>query len=303
MDKNQVPGRAGARLARIGAFLPRRPAAARLVVTFGLLLVGWIALSSLLDAGGIWVSVAFGVSVYLGFVLSLMLPTMHEATHGAIARSRFTNRLVGWIAGALLLIDFETYRSTHLRHHCVAGHPGDPEEPVVLRNTQDYFLHITPWYFLLPFWCLSWAWLYERPIKKPKFDRLALIFFLAAITVSTATWPVFLAFGYWLPLLMSAAFLFFTTAHEHVLLEGDSAPLTRTVKTFPTLEFLLWNSNYHVAHHKNPSAPFEHLPQFEPHAHTGQTRCIKGFVQFQLNLLRDARQRKKDARKSPECSF
>jgi fatty acid desaturase len=291
LDTKQVPRRSAAGLANITALLPRRPAAARLGVTFGALLLGWAAVPVLLGAGGLGVFVALMVSLGLGFVLSLMLPIMHEATHGAIARSGFTNRLVGWIAGALLLVDFAAYRSTHLRHHCIAGQSGDPEEPVVLRNVQDYFLNLTPWYFLVPFWHLSWKWLCEPPTKKPRVGQLGLVFFAMVIILSTALWPAAFAVGYWVPLFASAGFMFITTAHEHVPLNGDTVPLTRTVRTCPILEFLLWNSNYHVAHHEYPSAPFENLPHLERRAHSPQTRCVKGFTQFQASLLREARGR------------
>jgi len=288
LNKKQVPGRSAAGLANITALLPRRPAAARLGVTLGALVLGWAVVPVLLGAGSLAVFVALVVSLGLGFVLSLMLPIMHEATHGVIARSGFTNRLVGWIAGALLLVDFDTYRSTHLRHHCIAGQSGDPEEPVVLRNVRDYFLHLTPWYFLLPFWHLSWKLLQERPTKKPRLGQLGLVLFAMVIILFTVLWPAALTVGYWVPLFSSAGFMFITTAHEHVPLNGDTVPLTRTVRTGPVLEFLLWNSNYHVAHHEYPSAPFENLPHLEYHAHSSQTRCVKGFAQFQASLLREA---------------
>lgn len=298
LDKNQVPRRSGVGLANITALLPRRPAAARLGVTFGALLLGWAAVPVLLGSGSLGVFVALMVSLGLGFVLSLILPIMHEATHGAIARSGFTNRLVGWIAGALLLVDFDRYRSMHLRHHCIAGQSGDPEEPVVLRNGRDYFLHLTPWYFLLPFWYLSWKWLYERPARKPRVGQLGLVFFAVVLVLSTALWPAAFAVGYWVPLFASAGFMFITTAHEHIPLNEDAVPLTRTVRTNAVLEFLLWNSNYHVAHHAYPSTPFEHLPYFERQAHTDQTRCSNSFATFQLDLLRDARRKGQAARGS-----
>lgn len=52
----------------------------------------------------------------------------HQGVHrNLFARSHFWNRFFGKLAGAMLGIDFDAYRSFHLRHHRFANTPKDPE--------------------------------------------------------------------------------------------------------------------------------------------------------------------------------
>ena len=88
----------------------------------------------------------------LGFLLSTLLPAMHEATHGHLGRSRALNAIVGRLAGLLLTVNYSLYRRYHLTHHARLGEPDDPELPVELHGIGSYLLHLTPYYLLLPFW-------------------------------------------------------------------------------------------------------------------------------------------------------
>lgn len=65
-------------------------------------------------------------------LFSVFLAGLSEALHQTVhlnlfGRSRKWNGLVGKFAGALVSIDFDTYRAFHLKHHQTANSPADPE--------------------------------------------------------------------------------------------------------------------------------------------------------------------------------
>ncbi len=273
---------------RLDAILPRRPAAARLAVTAGLAAIPVCA--GLWVGTDTWAGVAItaAASLALGFLLSLMLPIMHEATHGSIARARVTNALIGWLAGAILLIDFATYRRLHLAHHRHTGEPKDPEAPVELKSTAGYLLHLTPYYFLIPFWRLSWAWMLSTP-RGLSASQAALVALTVGIAGATALWPVHALWIYWAPLMLSAGFLFLTTVHEHVPLQGDAVPVTRTIVSNPLLSFLLWNTNLHIEHHRSPTVPFDQLRVHDASPQPLPGDVVSGFAAFHRRLLAELR--------------
>ena len=221
---------------------------------------------------GTW-PVTLATTVLLAFLLSTLLPIMHEAVHGHVAPAPRVNHLVGRLAGMLLTVSYGLYRYYHLDHHARLGEPDDPELPVELNGVGDYLSFFTPRYLLLHFWKLAWQTATGRP---PAFldqsggsasvmaDIRLLVLWLTGVGAALVAAPATVVFAYLLPLALAPAWIFFTTLPEHFPVDGQRGPLTRTVTSNRLLSYLLWNTNYHVEHHMAPECPYWKLPGHAP---------------------------------------
>jgi fatty acid desaturase len=69
---------------------------------------------------------------------------VHQTVHlNLFARNRTLNRVLGTAAGAMIGMDYSTYRSFHLDHHRYANTSRDPERP--LYNAPKYLALINDW--------------------------------------------------------------------------------------------------------------------------------------------------------------
>ena len=242
----------------------------------------------------------------LAFLLSTMLPIMHEAAHGNIAPGRWANDLVGRVAGTLLTVNYSLYRRYHLGHHARLGEPDDPELPVELRGLGDYLSLYTPRYLLLPFWKLAWQTAtHRRPppfLDRPQDVASAMtdvrlqMIWLATVGIGLVVAPATVVFSYLLPLALAPAWIFFTTLPEHYPLEDRSGPLTRSVTSNRLLSYLLWNTNYHAEHHEAPQCPYWRLPS-RASAGRNETSVVHAgsFVRFHIQVLASLRRLRRAA--------
>lgn len=264
-----------------------RPALIRLLVLVG----GYAGAFCLAVLVQHWVVTSLAVIV-MGVILSCLLPVLHEACHGWISPVRRVNRFVGRLAGALLLLDHDEYSRYHKGHHLKFGSPDDPEEPVDLHTVFDWLSFLSPRYFLVPFWRLTWVRIGQalRDLASGQTQRercrRGWVFAFTAwglAVVTTVLWPVSLGLYYWLPLWVAAGAMFLTTVTEHYAGPGETEPLTRRVETGTLLQFLVWNTNLHDLHHDYPRRPFWDLPDL---ARTNPASVkADGFARFHVRAL------------------
>ena len=271
------------------------------VTRLSVLMAAYASLVGLQTAIETW-PVTWVTTVLLAFLLSTLLPIMHEAVHGHVAPTPRANHLVGRLAGTLLTVNYSLYQHYHLDHHARLGEPDDPELPVELNGVGDYLSFFTPRYLLLHFWKLAWQTATGRP---PTFldrsggtasvmaDVQLLVLWLTGVGAALVVAPAAVVFAYLLPLALAPAWIFFTTLPEHFPLDERRGPLTRTVTSSRLLSYLLWNTNYHVEHHRAPECPYWKLPEQAPAA--GDARDVRsgsftGFhAQVLMSLLRRTR--------------
>lgn len=222
--------------------------------------------------------VSLVLSPIIAFLFSLSLPIMHEASHNGFG-SDPKNMIIGSAAGALLLVAYPVYRDIHLSHHADPGGPNDRELPVVLDDRVDYLLHLTPWYFLIPFWLETGTHASDHSASG-RVTRWVICPIVACMITATAIWPLTMVGAYWLPLFMTSFFLFVTTAHEHYA--GRSKDWqTRNLKCGPILQWFLWNTNLHAQHHEKPDVPSALL-----RPHRNETNHV-GLLEFHSHVWRD----------------
>jgi fatty acid desaturase len=212
--------------------------------------------------------------VVASLVLCTLPAVMHEGTHRNLARSRILNDGAATIAAALHFMPFETWRHFHLAHHQYAGTNLDSEiYPVRWSRWSLLTFPRTQWLFLYILWKWNVAtirgegprWIRNpRQVRAIRVSTVVTIVLLAALAAAIVH-DVRVAGIVLVPGVISLMLSSFTLVPEHYGAYGvpPAAPdqLDRTVSLESNwlLRFVMWNSNYHAAHHFAPRVPAHHL--------------------------------------------
>jgi fatty acid desaturase len=186
---------------------------------------------------------------------------LHDASHQALARSRWVNEVVGRLAAIPLLFGvFGAFRYLHLEHHKFTNEPErDPDH----------------WVALGPSWLLPLRWMtieypyitmYRRRLRPAKrierFElRTALPLLVAVIAVASYMgYGRAVLFGWYLPAKVAAfllAYAFDYLPHRPHLVPARVDRFRATiVQSDPWRTPLLLYQNYHLIHHLYPAIPF-----------------------------------------------
>lgn len=210
----------------------------------------------------------------LGVCEVALFTPLHESTHETPFRTRALNRLVGLVAGFVLVLPPRGFRLFHLAHHRHAQDPSrDPElvgAPPLSRA--GYWLKLTG----LPYWSsqirtlmaisrgrTAPPWISEGDwpavVLEARVYLIAYATLGAAAIVTRSLLPWLLWVG---PVLFAQPVLRYVLLVEHGgrPLNDDPWLNTRTTHAGAVFRFLFWNANYHAEHHLAPSVPFHALP-------------------------------------------
>lgn len=82
----------------------------------------------------LWLSpwAAIALIPFIGAFTHKITLLVHDCSHFSLFQNKRTNIVVGWVLGAFIATNFESFRRVHWYHH---GHLGEEEEPQAL----DYF--------------------------------------------------------------------------------------------------------------------------------------------------------------------
>jgi fatty acid desaturase len=202
---------------------------------------------------------------------------LHETNHRTAFRTPWLNETIHYIAGLLTFKEPYRDRWLHAAHHTYTSYPEiDPE--VLLEPPPKFSLLILDMFRVsIVFHTLTQT--LHNAIKADSLTvrfvpptehktirwsaRVCAAYYLAVIALSIVFhtwWPILFVFaarflGAWLN-----AWIMFT---QHAALAAnvpDWRLNSRTVLTNPVNRFLVWNMNYHLEHHMNPTVPFHSLP-------------------------------------------
>jgi fatty acid desaturase len=208
-----------------------------------------------------------------GVLIIFLFALEHEATHRTPFRSLWLNDWAGRVAGFLLVLPFDWFRSFHMAHHRWTNLPGkDPE----LEGGKPETLRAWVWHVSgLPYWGAALR-LMARLVAGRAEDSflapgararvvaearlMALGYGLAALSL---IWTPVLLWVWLVPVVLGQPVLRLYLLAEH----GDCPQVanmfqnTRTTFTTRAVRWLAWNMPFHVEHHVWPTVPFHRLPE------------------------------------------
>jgi len=210
----------------------------------------------------------------LGVSEVALFTPLHESTHDTPFRTRALNRLVGLVAGFVLVLPPRGFRLFHMGHH---RHTQDPSRDPELYGAAPlsragYWLKLTG----LPYWSsqvrtliaisrgrTALPWISEGEWPAVVLEARVYLFAYATLcAVAIATRSMLLWLLWVGPVLLAQPVLRYVLLVEHGgrPLSDDPWLNTRTTRAGAVFRFLFWNANYHAEHHLAPSVPFHALP-------------------------------------------
>lgn len=239
-----------------------------LAAAWALLTLVAVAADSLYVWVPVWVAQAF--------LLHGAYSAMHDGAHGSMFPTRRGNQAANFLWAIPLGINGNLWRCWHLEHHRATATPDDPEPSADITNLALYVVAFPAAGVMMfvQFQYESLLTLFgrfpgyaDRPAVRPAVRRDAawMLLLTAAVVVAAVTQPHWLLWLWVIPLVAywCGVSLIFALP-EHLGTTRDPAAtqidVTRTTQSNKLVEFLIWNSNRHTAHHLVPTVNYRYLP-------------------------------------------
>ncbi len=256
---------------------------------------GAIAVTSALVLAGVpgWPLLLPVQGVLLVFLFTLLHETVHETPFASLR----LNRIVGAVAGFVVVVPPLWFRYFHLAHH---RHTHDPARDPELAGTRPmtkarYLWHLTG----LPTWAANlrtlvanaWrvpgdAWIPGPARRRVTVEaRGYLLAYAALLTVALGP-----ALWLWVvPVLLGQPFLraYLLAEHTRCPHVADMLENTRTTLTGRLVRFVAWNMPYHAEHHVWPTVPFHRLPALHALLRDRLRVTAPGYRAFNASLWAD----------------
>lgn len=236
-----------------------------------------------------------------GVLVSGTFAAVHEAIHGSLYRSRTANDVAGVLWGLVVLNPYASYRPFHFQHHVHTHEPGDSEPPLRVTNVGGYLL-VFPLAMVglnaLLWWELVRIVAGHPPVYARRTARRGLavvnLVALVAVVAGLAVWAVRApgAFASWwlAPVLVGSVLAALYSTPEHYgTAFGPASPfaVSRTIRSNPVTRWVIWNANYHVAHHLCPTVTGRNLGRLQE---VIDDRCevrARSYTRFHAGLVAD----------------
>ncbi len=210
--------------------------------------------------------------LFLGIVEVALFAPLHETTHDTPFRTPALNRLVGLVAGFVLVLPPHGFRLFHRAHHRYVQDPARDPELLGSRppGLTDYVWRLSG----LPYWGAQFRSLIVTASGQvnqpwiPTGERQAVIrearaYLVAYVLVGILAAYSVLPWLWWIvPVLLGQPVLRYILMAEHGArpLTADPWSNTRTTRAGALIRLLFWNANYHAEHHLIAAVPFHALP-------------------------------------------
>lgn len=270
--------------AALQALMRRRDAPGTFRLTVHATIIGTAAAGVLAAGPGVAKWLAMGL---LGTAEMALFAPLHETTHRTPFASPALNRLLGWVAGALLILPPAGFRLFHVAHH---RHTQDAAmDPELIGTTpptrRDWLWRLTG----LPYWAAQIRGLVRTaagdatapwiPVARRAAvvrEARAYLALYAGLAAASIAWRSALVVELWIgPALLGQPVLraFLAAEHGACPRTADGFENTRTTLAPWPVRWLFWNMNYHTEHHLAPGVPFHALGRLHAMIRP-QLRCV-----------------------------
>ena len=257
--------------------------------------------------GSVW---AVPLTLLLGYALAFLFNALHETAHQTAFRRRAWNYLVGHLAGFVVLLPYEYYRSFHWDHHRYTQDPGkDPElavpPPATTRALAWYVLGPPVWIGRIRMLLVhGLAGRVDEPWVAADKRRLIVVEArcyllgygaIAAVSLVAGSWA---ALWLWLlPLMLGQWFMrpYLLAEHTGCANTPNMLENTRTTYTNAFVHFFAWNMPYHAEHHAYPAVPFHALPRLNALLASHIVHSEQGYLASARTVLRHVQEGRAEA--------
>lgn len=283
--------------ARLKALSERRdgPGLRRILAHLGLAALTGAAV---LSAPGAWWLLP---AVAHGIVLVFLFAPLHETVHRTAFRTGWLNRVVGDVAGFVLVLPPRWFAAFHFAHHRFTQDPErDPElatpKPTTLLGYAWIVSGIEYWFRVIrgllrrALGIAPDAFLDDRLRRRAIAEArtyLALYALLAAGSVAVGS---DLALRLWVvPVLLGQPFLRLYLLSEHwgCPTVKDYWANTRSTVSLAPVRWIAWNMPNHAEHHANPAIPFHALPAYAALMKGARVHEAPGYAPFHAGRIAD----------------
>jgi fatty acid desaturase len=246
------------------------------------------------------IGLALGLLVH-GVVMTFLFAPLHESVHRSAFRSRWLNRLAGWIGGAVLILPPRYFGHFHFAHHRYTQDPNRDPELLTAKPTGwlEYLWLLSG----IEYWYRAVGGLVRRAggIVPPEYvperqhhrvvaESRAFLGGYTAVAILSLYFQVDWVLWLWVyPALIGQPFL-----RAYLLAEHWGCPAipdmwrnTRTTTTNPIVRFFAWNMPYHAEHHAHASVPFHALPGLSRRMAASRQVVSPGYGEFHLREAPD----------------
>ena len=236
-----------------------------------------------------------------GIVLIFLFCPLHESVHRTAFKTRWLNRVAGWLGGAVMILPPKFFSHFHFAHHRHTQIPGEDPE-LLSRKPTDWssFVYVMSG---MEYWRRAILGLLSRAAgnidstftPEPQRPRVVLEsrIFLAGYAAAIA-WSIWagsdLILWLWVyPALIGQPFLrgYLLAEHWGCPTVKDMWTNTRSTVSNPLVRWLAWNMPYHAEHHAHAGVPFHALPALSRRMEAARQVVSPGYLPFHLREVPD----------------
>jgi fatty acid desaturase len=263
-------------------------------------LLGLLALAGAVDSP--WALA--GLALAYALVMNSTYAMLHEAEHGLLHPNKMVNETIGALLALFFPAPFHLLRQGHIGHHL--RNRSDDEafdfyfdgESRLWKTLQLYGI-LTGFFYLAvvlgnfialahPRWLKArWAD-FDRPTRalldslNPRYFRLIRVEALVVILLHAGwMWVWEVPVLHYLLLLGSFGVLWSALQYVHHFgTERDVVTGARNLRTWPWLDALWLNHNWHRNHHDRPTVPWVNLPEITPDHDGERGRLLAAYLRM-----------------------
>ncbi len=254
--------------------------------------------AAILAAPGAWWLLP---AVLHGILLVFLFAPLHESVHRTAFRTGWLNRVVGDLAGFVLILPPRWFSAFHFAHHRFTQDPErDPElaspKPTTLLGYAwivsgiEYWFRTTRGLLRRAVGVAPESFLDDRLRARSIVEARAYLAAYAALAAASVALGSDLALKLWaVPVLLGQPFLRLYLLSEHwgCPTVKDYWSNTRSTVSMAPIRWLAWNMPNHAEHHANPAIPFHALPDYARLMEGARVHEARGYAPFHAGRIAD----------------